>query len=421
MFDLTLFDSKSSSYKAIRDERVGFYACGPTVYDRAHIGNLRSAIIMDTLVRVLSIYKSVTYVRNVTDVDDKIIEKAQISNKGVDEITEEALRFYHSDLNRLNCLPPSFEPRARDHILDMIEIIKVLIERGHAYEKDGHVFFDVSSYEDYGSLSGRKNSIKKSARNIKIVDKDSDEDFVLWKPKNQELVFFDSPWGQGLPGWHIECSAMAKKYLGSSFTIHGGGSDLIFPHHENEIAQSVCSGCSFAQNWFHSGMLTVNGKKMSKSLGNIVKTTDFRDELDFVAFRYMSLLTHYRSQFDFTFELLDLARIELINLSKNQDDGEILPEVLEALHFDLNTSKALSILNHEKKGVKKTLSLLGIDFDFVNHFITDFSPEILELIDQRNKARKILDYKETDRIRDQLIQKRIKSFDHKNGSFYEKF
>ena len=270
---------KKEIFKPINSNRVSLYACGPTVYDYPHVGNARSLVVFDILFRVLKhVYgKNVNYVRNITDVDDKIIEASKKNKKSINEITQNITKIFHKDCESLNCLKPTTEPKATEHIDGMIKMTKSLIEKKFAYVNDSHVYFSVSSFKDYGKLSNKKLDELKSGNRIEISDlKKEPNGLVLWKPSNKDDPGWESPWGRGRPGWHLECSVMSEKYLGKIFDIHGGGLDLIFPHHENEIAQSCCNNSTnrFANYWVHNGFVTFNKEKMSKSLGNIITISD---------------------------------------------------------------------------------------------------------------------------------------------------
>jgi cysteinyl-tRNA synthetase len=360
MTRLKLFNSltrRREALEPIDSSHVRLYACGPTVYDRAHVGNARPEIVNDVLVRLLRhLYPRVTYVRNVTDVDDKINDRAAASGKTINALTERTLEDYHSDMAELGVNRPDIEPRVTEHIKEIIELIERLIERGHAYvappgSGQGHVLFAVGSYAEYGKLSGRNPHELLAGARIDVAPYKRDPgDFVLWKPSDPSQPGWDSRWGRGRPGWHIECSAMSWRYLGESFDIHAGGSDLIFPHHENERAQSLCAfeGSSFARLWIHNGMVQVNGQKMSKSLGNF---TTVRDALSYApgeAVRMLLLRTHYRSPMDFTLAALDESRRELDRLYRALDNdtpaGEAPSVVLNPLCEDLNTPLALAAL-----------------------------------------------------------------------------
>ncbi|MDA0240337.1 MAG: cysteine--tRNA ligase, partial [Proteobacteria bacterium] len=297
---------QKEDFVPIDRSNVRFYACGPTVYDYAHIGNARMIIAFDVLFRLLrQTYGAdhVTYVRNITDVDDKIINAAKESGEPIDVITTRTTEAFHADMASLNNLEPTVEPRATAHIPQMIVLIETLLERGHAYVQDGHVLFEVSSMPDYGKLSrNRRDEILDGARVEVAPYKKDGADFVLWKPSIEDQPGWDSPWGFGRPGWHLECSAMSSEYLGKTFDLHGGGRDLIFPHHENEIAQSCCAypDEDFAKFWMHNGDLTVEGQKMSKSLGNVLLLRDLLKTHHGETIRYAMLKTHYRSPLDWT-------------------------------------------------------------------------------------------------------------------------
>ena len=334
---------------------VRMYVCGPTVYDLAHIGNARPVVVFDVLARLLRLlYPRVTYVRNVTDVDDKINARAHESGEPIGAITARTTADYHADMAALGALPPDIEPRATAHIADMIAIIERLIASGHAYVADGHVLFAVGSFAAYGRLSGRSPDELLAGARIDVAPYKRDAgDFVLWKPSSADLPGWDSPWGRGRPGWHIECSAMSWRYLGESFDIHGGGTDLIFPHHENEIAQSVCAfpGSRFARVWLHNGMLLVNGEKMSKSLGNFRTVRDVLARAPAEAARLLLLRAHYRAALDFSDQALAESRRELDRFYRALErtpapPADAVPEsVLDALCDDLNTPLAIARLH----------------------------------------------------------------------------
>jgi len=337
--------------------RVGMYVCGPTVYDLAHIGNARPIIVFDVLYRVLrQAYGdgNVTYVRNITDVDDKINAAAQETGVPIADITARTTAAFHEDIAALNALPPDIEPRATGHIPEMIEMIETLVAKGHAYEAQGHVLFAVSTDDDYGKLSGRDRDEMIAGARVEVADYKRDPaDFVLWKPSTDDLPGWDSPWGRGRPGWHIECSAMSRKHLGETVDIHGGGLDLIFPHHENEIAQSECScaDAPFVRYWMHNGYLTVEGEKMSKSLGNFVTIREALNRAPGETIRWMMLGTHYRKPIDWSGDGLRAAQDNLNYLYKGlweaqqagvafNGDGEVSDDVTAALHDDMNTPLA---------------------------------------------------------------------------------
>jgi cysteinyl-tRNA synthetase len=351
---------RKEEFKPLNPDHVGMYVCGPTVYDRAHIGNARPVIVFDVLYRLLQrLYPSVTYVRNITDVDDKINQRSKDSGEPIEVITARTTKMFHEDIGALNALPPSIEPRATVHIAQMIAIIETLIAKGHAYEAEGHVLFSVPSMADYGKLSGRSMDEMIAGARVEVAPyKKNAADFVLWKPSTPDLPGWDSPWGRGRPGWHIECSAMSGQYLGATFDIHGGGQDLVFPHHENEIAQSQCANAApFARYWLHNGYLMVEGEKMSKSLGNFFTVRELLDQAPGEAIRLCMLSTHYHQPFDWTAEGLKQARAGLDRMYtalRNTADvvaeaGDAPAEVLAALNDDLNTPLAIAHL-HELAG-----------------------------------------------------------------------
>ncbi|WP_041796495.1 cysteine--tRNA ligase [Pararhodospirillum photometricum] len=337
---------------------VRLYVCGPTVYDRAHIGNARPVVVFDVLTRVLRrLYPRVTYVRNITDVDDKINARAREEAVSIDTITARTIEHFHTDMAALGALPPDEEPRATRHIADMVAMIARLIARGHAYEAEGHVLFSVPSMPDYGRLSKRSRDDMIAGARVEVAPYKRDPaDFVLWKPSDATLPGWDSPWGRGRPGWHIECSAMSARYLGESFDIHGGGLDLVFPHHENEIAQSVCCNGpgTFARVWMHNGYLMVDGEKMSKSLGNFRTVQDLLAQAPGEAVRLGLLSSHYRQPLDWTDAALEQARrtldrfyaaLDRVRAVPVESGAEVPAGVLEALCDDLNTPRALAELH----------------------------------------------------------------------------
>ena len=336
---------------------VRLYLCGPTVYDRAHLGNARPVLVFDILVRLLRhVYGSdhVTYVRTFTDVEDKINERAAAMGRSIKEITSETIDWYHDDMDALGAARPDHEPRATDYIVQMVEMIERLITLGHAYEAEGHVLFDVRSFPEYGKLSGRSVDDMIAGARVEVAPFKRDPmDFVLWKPSDSETPGWDSPWGRGRPGWHIECSAMSRALLGETFDIHGGGIDLQFPHHENEIAQSCCAHPEgdFAKFWLHNEMLQVEGKKMSKSLGNFFTVRDLLDQgVPGEVIRFVMLSTHYRKPMDWTEAKAKDARRQLDFLYQQVADvaldEELSPDhqVVEAIADDLNTHQALQLL-----------------------------------------------------------------------------
>lgn len=373
MTDLYLYNSlthKKELFKPLNPEMIGMYVCGPTVYDHPHIGNARSFVIYDVLYRILrTIYgkERVKYVRNITDVDDKINARAKEMGIPISELTKKTTEEFHKDTTYLHCLKPNIEPRATDNITGMINIIENLLASKHAYIAEDHVYFDVTSYPDYGKLSGRKLDEMIAGARIEIEKaKRHPGDFVLWKPADEEddpSSVFQSPWGPGRPGWHIECSAMSYRFLGKNFDIHGGGADLIFPHHTNEIAQSCCgfADSKFASYWVHNGFLTVSGEKMSKSLGNFITVHDLRlKKIKGEVIRYLLLGTHYRKPLDFSEKSIYDATEALnylyraigdLNESSNVEPDPIF---LSFLLDDMNISEAFSYLHEKAKELNKT-------------------------------------------------------------------
>ena len=359
---------KKERFAPLDPGHVRMYVCGPTVYDFAHIGNARPVVVFDVLARLLRrLYPKVTYVRNITDVDDKINARALESGRPIADITAETAAQFHADMAALGALPPDIEPRATDNIPQMIAMIESLIAKGFAYEAEGHVLFSVPAMADYGRLSGRNRDELIAGARVEVAPYKKDAaDFVLWKPSPAEdgLPGWDSPWGRGRPGWHIECSAMSKRFLGETFDIHGGGQDLIFPHHENEIAQSRCAHGTpiMASVWMHNGYLMAEGEKMSKSLGNFYTVHDLLQEFPGEAIRLALLKTHYRQPLDFTkdgireakgeldrlyraLEIYSKARTRLPEQAAISDKDDLVDgQIVEALTDDLNTPKALMIL-----------------------------------------------------------------------------
>ena len=420
---------------------IRMYVCGPTVYDRAHVGNARPAVIFDILYRVLqSQFNCVTYVRNITDIDDKIYKTSNAIGIDISKLTSQTTDMYHEDIVALNVKKVDIEPRATAHIRDIIEFIKRIVQNGYAYQANGHVYFDTSADKEYGRLADIKNRI--SGARIDISDnKRNPMDFVLWKPVSATFpIGWDSPWGKGRPGWHIECSAMSCKYLGQQFDIHGGGSDLIFPHHENEIAQSYAvSNRIMAKYWIHNGHVLINGTKMSKSLGNFYTVHDLLAEFPGEVMRLALMLTHYRSPINFTKNLLLTAQNILNNwysvIRYNYVCGtEINQEVLTDLSNDLNTPKAIAsmykIVNKIKQGenhliptfVNTAQSLLGLlqanPEDWFkrrtgNNIDTGF---IEKEIKRRELAKANKDYITADAIRANLIKLGISLQDTPSGT-----
>lgn len=427
---------RKERFEPIDPGNVRLYVCGPTVYDYAHIGNARPVAVFDMLYRLLRhVYGKgcVTYVRNITDVDDKIIEAARVSGEPIDTITGRYSQVFHDDMAALGALPPDVEPRATDHVPEMIAMIERLIGKQHAYAAEGHVLFSVATMADYGRLSrhGRDELIAGARVEVAPYKRDP-ADFVLWKPSDADQPGWDSPWGRGRPGWHLECSAMSKKHLGETFDIHGGGQDLIFPHHENEIAQSTCAhGAPFVNLWMHNGYVTVDGEKMSKSLGNFHTVHDLLDRAPGEAIRLSLLTAQYRQPLDFSLDGLDRAKTALDRLYTAlagardvaaRGDSAAANPVVEALSDDLNTPKALAemhalagVLNRgsstdERERAKAGLLFAGRLMGLMAHEPESWfkgaggGDETVEiLIAERARARSERDFAEADRIRDELM------------------
>jgi len=402
---------------------IKMYVCGPTVYSYAHIGNARPAVVFDVLYRVLKkIYPEVVYVRNITDVDDKINEAAKKMNEPISTITEKYTDIYHQDMENLFVLSPVHEPRVTDNINQIISMIQKILDNNNAYINEEHVLFDVTSFKKYGALSNRDKDEMLSGARVEVADyKKYPGDFVLWKPSEKNEPGWDSPWGYGRPGWHIECSSMVETYLGDEIDIHGGGQDLIFPHHENEIAQS-CSAHnsnSYAKYWVHNGYLNMEGEKMSKSLGNIVSIKELLDKYDGEVIRLALLSTHYRKPINFGESLLEQSKNILNKLYKNLDNDEykdsISEDVFDPLLDDLNTPLAISNLLKIKcsKTLLNSANLLGLlnrtsdEWFSLNNKSTISENDIELLIQEREKARKSKDFKKADEIREQLDKNNV--------------
>jgi cysteinyl-tRNA synthetase len=432
--ELKLYDTltrEKRTFVPIDPSRVRMYVCGPTVYDFAHIGNARPVIVFDVLFRLLRhVYGEghVTYVRNITDVDDKINARAARDfpglplNEAIRKVTEKTEQQFHADVDALGCLRPTVEPRATDFVLpradgkvDMVTLIKQLIARGHAYEAGGEVLFDTTSMPDYGALSGRNLEDQLAGARIAVdAHKKHPSDFVLWKQSSPEEPGWDSPWGRGRPGWHIECSAMSAAYLGEVFDIHGGGLDLIFPHHENEIAQSRCAHGTqvMANYWMHNGFLQVEGEKMSKSAGNFVTIHELLADWPGEVVRLNMLRSHYRQPIDWTVKGLEESWKALVAWTSAPEfvdghDETISPDVLEALADDLNTPMmvtALHALHSKGEGAKLASTLRGLGFRRRPESKKTVDTAVVQsLIAARLEARREKNFKESDRIRDELV------------------
>ncbi len=405
-------------FKPLDQKSIKMYVCGPTVYNFAHIGNARPAVVFDMLYRLLkNIYPEVIYVRNITDVDDKINEAARKLNKPISFITKKYTDIYHQDMTSLGVLRPNHEPRVTDNIDQIISMIQRILDNKKAYINDSHVLFDVTSFDEYGKLSNRDKDEMLSGARVEVADyKKYAGDFVLWKPSNKDEPGWNSPWGYGRPGWHIECSSMVETYLGEEIDIHGGGQDLIFPHHENEIAQS-CSAHnskSYARYWVHNGYLNMEGEKMSKSLGNIITVKELLEEYDGEVIRLALLSTHYRKPINFGKSLLEQSKNILNKLYKKlnseSDEALVSEDILIPLLDDLNTPLAISNLSKIKcsKTLKKSANFLGLlnrtseEWFALNNKSTMSENDIELLIKQRDEARKLKNFAKADEIRDQL-------------------
>ena len=436
--------NKKEQFIPIDNKNVGMYVCGPTVYDDPHIGNARPIVIFDILFKLLKKnFTKVNYVRNITDIDDKIIKSSKEQNISTKELTERITKSFLEDCKFLNCENPTHQPKATDYIDLMIEMINQLIKKGFAYENNKHIYFEVKKFPDYGKLSNKKLEDLIAGSRVEISDnKKNSEDFVLWKPSNKEEPSWDSPWGKGRPGWHLECSAMSKKFLGNEFDIHGGGIDLIFPHHENEIAQSRCANETkfFAKYWVHNAFITMSNEKMAKSQGNIVKIKNFRNKISGQVIRLALMSTHYKQPLDWNDKLINECQNTLdkwYNIySSNISSVEVTDEVLKPLYEDLNTPGYIANLHqlYEKanKGDNKELfisackfiGLLNEDKNQWNKYKIDKATiseaEINNKIALRNKARVDKNYKEADKIRDELLDKDV-LIEDKDGKTLWKF
>ena len=444
-------NGKKEKLEAIDPKHLKIYACGPTVYNYAHIGNARMAVVFDTLVRTLKIiYPKVTYVSNITDIDDKIIEAANEQNVAISSITKKYTEIYNKDMAKLNVLPPDIQPKATEYIPEMITLIKDLIKKDFAYEKDGHVLFHVPSYKNYGLLSNRNREEQIAGSRVDIAPfKKDPADFVLWKPSTENQPGWDSPWGFGRPGWHTECSAMSEKTLGLPFDIHGGGRDLIFPHHENEIAQSCCSTAdadkpeSYAKYWMHNGFVTIDGEKMSKSLGNIILVNDLTEKYHGEVIRLALLSSHYRQGLDWNEKVIHQAKKLLDKLyvlydslkDTKADEDQQNFESIEIIFDDLNTPGLISEANKlikegdsssdsEKALIKSKLlmiaKVLGIFEDKAyNKVSNELNKEIEDLIKERSIAKENKNFALADQIRSKLDSLGIEIKDSPDGTSWQ--
>ncbi|MBR1605430.1 MAG: cysteine--tRNA ligase [Alphaproteobacteria bacterium] len=446
---------RKDKFTPLDAQNVRMYVCGPTVYDRAHLGNGKTPVSYDVLYRLLCyVYGKdhVTYVSNITDVDDKILNKHKETGKPIREITEETYNWYIADMKKLGNLEPNARPRATDYIQEMIEIVKKLLENGHAYEAEGHVLFSVDSMPGYGSLSGRSMKEMLAGARIDVADyKKNPADFILWKPSDADQPGWNSPWGYGRPGWHLECTAMSSKLLGTDFDIHGGGNDLIFPHHENECAQSTCAfpNSKFARYWVHAGMLMVDGVKMSKSLGNFYTLDEVLEKAPAEALRLLFLTAHYHQPFNFTFEGLANAKATLDkfynSLLKNKEISVETVEpsegLIDALCDDLNTPLALTFLHEDVNQLNKAESeadkkkwksqlladayMLGLLFQepevwFKGEQGSNETAEIEAKIQARLEAKKNKDWATADAIRNELKAQGIILEDTPQGTTWKR-
>ena len=440
--------NKKEKFIPMNEKNIGMYVCGPTVYDDPHIGNARPLVVFDILYKVLKCKygkKNISYVRNITDIDDKIIKASNEKSISIKELTENITERFHDDCNYLNCDVPTNEPKATDNVSLMIEMINDLINKKYAYLNNKHVYFEIKKFKDYGKLSNRNIDELIAGSRVEVSDnKINNEDFVLWKPSNNNEPSWDSPWGPGRPGWHLECSVMSKKYLGEKFDIHGGGRDLIFPHHENEIAQSVCANDTdgFANYWVHNGFITISKEKMSKSQGNILKIKDFKKKISGQVLRLALLSTHYKQPLDWSSKLLDESEKTLnkwyqcyveTNSKTLISANDLLP-----LYDDLNTPAYITNLHklfdkavngkHSDKEIFTTacqfIGLLNTNAKEWRNFKKSLAgiseKDILSMIEAREIARTNKDFGKADKIRDELSDKGI-LIEDKDGKTSWKF
>ena len=452
--NLQLYNTLSGEkelFRPLTPDRVTMYVCGPTVYNLAHIGNARPVVVFDTLYRLLQTrFDEVVYARNITDIDDKIIAAAREGDRSIEQVTDEFTAKYREDMAQLNALPPTLEPHATQNIGPMISLVEALIDKGHAYESQGHVLFAVESMDDYGRLSKRNLDDMLAGARVEVADyKRHPGDFVLWKPSTDDDPGWDSPWGRGRPGWHLECSAMIREHLGPTIDIHGGGRDLIFPHHENEIAQSRCAhGDEFVRFWMHNAYLDIDGEKMSKSLGNVRTVRDLLARYRGEVLRFALLSAHYRSPLNFSAELLEQAEATLGSLYSTLRDVEDIDVAMDvvldqepfyaALCDDLNTPVAIAEIHalahrmhkadkSEKPALKARMlaagKLLGIfaqtPSEWMQGGVDDagISAEQVEaLIEERKQAKLDKNYARADEIREALSTQGIVLEDSREGT-----
>ncbi|MBD1153698.1 cysteine--tRNA ligase [Pelagibacterales bacterium SAG-MED23] len=442
------YGGKKEKFQPIDKNDIKMYVCGPTVYDDPHIGNARPLVVFDILFKVLKCKygkDNVTYVRNITDIDDKIIQSAKDKKITISELTNKININFQKDCKYLNCEEPSFQPKATENINEMIKMISILIEKGFAYESKRHIYFEVKKFKDYGKLSNKKIDDLISGSRVEVSsNKKNAEDFVLWKPSSEDEPSWSSPWGNGRPGWHLECSVMSKKYLGDNFDIHGGGRDLIFPHHENEIAQSRCANETevFSNYWIHNGFITLSNEKMAKSQGNILKISDFKKNVNGQALRLALISAQYRQPLDWNDKLLDESQKTIDKWYKSYIELEksklISDDDLYPLYDDLNTPKYIANLHklyeksqsgnaEDKKKFVSACNFVGLltetkdEWDNFKKNKSDLSDELIEIkIKERNQARDDKNYELADKIRNELLEKGVQIED-KDGKTSWKF
>ncbi len=427
--------NKKEKFIPIDSKKIGMYVCGPTVYDNPHIGNARPLVIFDILFKVLKCKfgtKAINYVRNITDIDDKIIKASLEKKISISELTNKITKIFHDDCNYLNCEVPNHEPKATENISLMIEMISKLIKNNNAYESNQHIYFDVNKFKDYGKLSNKNLDELISGARVEISEnKKNPADFVLWKPSSENEPSWDSPWGKGRPGWHLECSVMSKKFLGDKFDIHGGGIDLIFPHHENEIAQSRCANENetFANYWVHNGFITISSEKMSKSQGNVLTIDDLKNKVNGQVIRLALISAHYKQPLDWNEKLLSESEKTINKWYESYTELKkqvLIPqEYLSPLYDDLNTPGYIANLHKlfekSQKGSVKDKEIFVSACNFIGLLNEDkkiwekfkqskskiSKEEIEKKIEERNIARKNKDYNAADNIRDELLDKGV--------------
>ena len=447
---------KKEFFKPVNESHVRVYACGPTVYNFAHIGNARMAVVNDLLIRVLKTqFKKITYVSNITDIDDKIIDAAKETGEDISEITIKYTDIYNKDMGALGVNLPDIQPKATDHIDGMIELIKKLIDNDNAYEKNGHVLFHVPSFEKYGILSKRNRDEQIAGSRVEVAPfKKDPADFVLWKPSPSPLPGWESPWGYGRPGWHLECSVMSEKTLGLPFDIHSGGIDLVFPHHENEIAQTCCMSKNkdpkdFAPYWLHNGFVNIEGEKMSKSIGNIRLVHELNKKYKGEVLRLTLLSAHYKQPLNWNEEIIEqnskmldrLYRVVMDLSDIKFEQGLPSKNIMDSFLDDLNTPKVIANINEEvnklssasndekvkiKSNLLSTGKILGILENDPREWLgysqqnIENSEEIERLINERNEARRNKNFNLADTIRDKLKEKGIEIEDKDKGTVWRK-